>query len=75
MNVEKRMFIPVRSQKLIPGRSQLVSRSGSGYVEIRFSGEKQEEGSDAEIMDSIVDVVNDTRYRGGRLKNCVILVL
>lgn len=34
---------------------QLVSRSGSGYVEIRFSGEKQEEGSDAEIMDSIVD--------------------
>ena len=53
---------------------QLVSRSGSGYVEIRFCGEKQEEGSDEEIMDSVVDVVNDTMYRGGELKDCVILV-
>ena len=43
-------------------------------MEICFSGEKQEEGSDEEIMDSVVDVVNDTMYRGGELKDCVILV-
>ena len=73
VNVGKRMFILVQSRKPIPGR-QLVSRSGSGYVEIRFCGEKQEEGSDEEIMDSVVDVVNDTMYRGGELKDCVILV-
>ena len=53
---------------------QLVSRSGNGYVEIRFGGEKQEEGSDVEIMNAVVDVINDTIHRGGELKNCVILV-
>ena len=53
---------------------QLVSRSGNGYVEIRFGGEKQEEGSDVEIMDAVVDVINDTMHRGGELKDCVILV-
>ena len=37
-------------------------------MEIRFCGEKQEEGSDEEIMDSVVDVVNDTMHRGGELK-------
>ncbi len=53
---------------------QLVSRSGNGYVEIRFGGNKQEEESDAEIMASVVDIVNDTMRRGGELKDCVILV-
>ncbi len=35
---------------------------------------KTRRGSDAEIMDSVVDVVNDTMHRGGELKDCVILV-
>ena len=53
---------------------QLVSRPGNGYVEIRFGGEKQEEESAGEIMESVVDIVNDTIRRGGELKDCVILV-
>ena len=53
---------------------QLVSRLGNGYVEIRFGGEKQEEGSDAVIMEEVVGIINDTVQRGGRLKDCVILV-
>jgi len=53
---------------------QLVRRPGSGYVEIRFGGEKQEEESAEEIMTSVVDIVNDMIHRGGDLKDCVILV-
>lgn len=53
---------------------QLVSRPGDGYVEIRFGGEKQEEGSDADIMEEVVDIILDIVRRGGRLKDCVILV-
>lgn len=53
---------------------QLVSKPGNGYVEICFGGDRQEEGSDDEIMVSVVRVVNDILKRGGRLKDCVILV-
>lgn len=46
----------------------------SGYVDICFGAEKKESGSDASIMQEVVDIVNGIRGRGGNLKDVVILV-
>ena len=54
-------------------RQEAQKRTG-GRVEIRFGGEKQEEGSAAEILGRVVDILCDTLDRGGKLKDCVILV-
>ena len=55
-------------------QGQQVQKQREGYVEIRFGEEKKEEGSTENILQNVVDILQDTLARGGKMKDCVILV-
>lgn len=53
---------------------QTPRKKKNGYIDICFGPEKKEEEGNRIIMDGIVDIIQDIRNRGGRLKEIVILV-
>lgn len=56
------------------GLKQTPRKGKSGYVNIHFGPEKNEEDSNTIIMDKVVAVIQDIMERGGKQKDIVILV-
>lgn len=53
---------------------QKIRRDERGYIQIKYGGDKQEEGSAEAIMEAVVGVIRNSMGRGEELKNSVILV-
>ena len=56
------------------GQRQEAQKKSGGHVEVRFGGERKEEGSTEAILRGVVAILRDTLDRGGRMRDCVILV-